>query len=385
MLPLLLAAVLTAADAPPAPAVAGANSVALVNGVPITLRQVEDSLLAKEGKEAVQAWVDQHLDRIAWDRLTEDDPILSIGFNKITRRELAAALVAKGAGKVRDDLINIAIVDQALAKAGVLVTDTQVRTTWERMARKFHEDMGKKGNTSVDLASWIKTKEGMTIAEFQAQPGFRMLAGLQALVHQRAASEFSDEVLRAAFAGRPERYREVEAVDLSTLSIPFRGAPAADGKVTVDRAERERLSSVMDSLFRQISSGQVSFERTFEVFGKGWDAGAGPGGRVGWVPRNGHRLDGQPLSDEVMRVAWDVARFPALLPPLMDGRGITLALVHGHRPQRDPDFAAVKERVRADLIDETLERRTEVLLKELRDATTIEYRSLSEPKLNESK
>ncbi len=370
VVPLLLTALLSAADAPPA------DAVALVGGEPITLRQVEDSLLAKEGKEAVQTWVDQHLERIDWDRLGDEDPVLTIGFNKITRKELATALAAKGAGKVRDDLINIAIVDQALKKAGVVVLPAQVRATWERMARKFQEDMAKKGNTQVDLASWIKTKEGLTIEQFQAQPGFRMLAGLQALIHLRAATEFSDEVLRAAFAGRPERYREAEAVELSAITIPFRGTPGKDGQTIVDRAERERLSQVMDSLHRQISSGQVSFEKTFEVFGKGWDAGAGPGGRLGWIPRDGRRLDGSPVAEEVVRAAWTADRFPTLLPPLMDGKGITLAVVHGHRPQRDPDFIDAKERVRADLIDETLERRTDALLKELKDTTPVEYLSL---------
>ena len=374
MLPLLLASALLAADGPaPAPVVDQAPAVALVDGKPITLRQVEDALLNKEGKEAVQSWVDQHLDRIAWERLKDEDPVLSIGFNRITRGELAQALVARGAGKVRDELINIAIVNQALAKEGVVVTDVQVRATWERMARKFQEDMAKKGNVGVDLANWIKTKEGMTIEQFQGQPGFRMLAGLQTLVHRRAEKEFDDTTLRAAFAGRPERYREAEAVDLQALFIPYRGVPEG-GKVPP--AEVERLMGVLESLGRQIGNDPQRLANNFEIWGKGWDPGAGAGGRLGWIPRDGKRLDGHPISDELLRVAWEIKRFPMVLPPIPDARGVTIAAVHGHRPQRDPDFEQVRERVRADLIDETLERRTENLLRELKDKAKVEYISL---------
>ncbi len=367
LLPVICACTIWAGDSP---------VVAEVGTQPITLRQLEDALLRKEGREAMADWVSKGLDRLDFPTLKDDDIVLAIGFNKITRRELADALMRRGAAAAREDLINIAVVEQAMTAANILVTQPVLDQWWTRMARMFAHNLKAQGQGEVDFAQWIQNKEKMTPAEFKAQPAFRMMAGLHALVQQRAANEFPEDELQAWFAQHPERWRTFEAVELSVISVPYRKEERKEPGPSP--AERERLGQVMDGLWRQINQGQVSFADTWQYFGRSYDPGANQG-KVGWVRQDGIRdADGPKISKEVLAAAWSLDKFPVLLPPLADDRGVTIAVVHGHRPQRDPNFAEIRDQVRADRIDETLEARINALLADLRRSADVKLKSLTE-------
>ncbi len=355
-------------------------TVATVNGVALTLRDIEDALLRKEGADLVEEWVHSQLQQLDFTKLKDDDTVLTIGFNKIGRRELADALLRKGAGKVRDEMINIRLVEQAIAAAGIVVGQAEFDATWERMKLKFEEQQAKSGeNARIDFVNYLSVKEKMTPELFRAQPGFRMLAGLQALVHQRAKDEWDDDDLRAWFAAHRERWRQTEGVKLSLIAIPFQREPGPGGTPTVTAAERERLMSVMDALHRQIAAKELPFGQVWALYARGYDTDVAPGGRAGWVDRAGKRADpkARVLGVDLLNAAWAVERFPMLLPPMAAGDwGIELAQVEAHRPLKEPVYEDLRAAIKADRIDDSLEQRTEALLKTLRHDAKIEYASL---------
>ena len=364
LLLLVLAGVTAAEDLP---------LVAEVGTQAITIRDVEDALLKKEGREAMADWASKALDRVDFTAIHDTDVVLAIGFNKITRRELADALLRRGISAVREDLINTAVVEQALAAANIVITEPLLDALWQRMSRLFARKLKAEGQGEIDFTQWIRNKERMSPEEFRARPAFRLMAGLYALVQARAAAEFSEDELKAWFHDHPERWRTFEAVDLSVIAVPFK-KETKDGPIS--SGERLRLGGVMDGLYRQINRREVSFADTWQYFGRPYDASADHG-HVGWVRQDGTRdIDGPRISGEVMAAAWTIDRFPTLLPPLADDRGVTIALVQGHRPQRDPDFAEIRDKVRADRIDETLEKRTDALLGELRRKADVKLHSL---------
>ncbi len=375
-----LAAELSPVTPPTSPMPPAPLAVATINGQVLSLRDIEDALLRKEGGDLIEEWVHDHLQKLDYPSLKDDDIILTIGFNKIGRRELADALLRKGAGKVRDELINIRLVEQAIAAAGITVGPAEIDATWERMQRTFEQQQAKVGDgTRIDFVNYLSVKEKMTPEIFRAQPGFHMLAGLQALIHFQAKDEWKDDELRAWFITHIERYRQHEAVKLSLIGIPYQAQPGAGGMPEITAAERERLMKVMDALARQISSRQLPFGQVWALYARGYDAEVGPGGHAGWVDRAGKRKDAKArvLGADLVAAAWAVTTFPTLLPPLANGSwGVELALIEAHRPEKEPVYEDLRSTIRDDRIDETLELRTEALLKRLRQEAKIDYASL---------
>lgn len=373
--PLLLAVLalpLSAAD----PAV-----VAEVDGQAITRRQVEDALLRKEGADLVQELVQRRLDGLDWAGLADDDLLVELGGARITRRQLAAHLLAGKGAQARQELVEIAVVEQALRREGILVTDTLVAAEWARMRRRFEAQQAGKAER-VDFDAYLRARERMSPEQFRAQPGFRMLAGIHALVLKRARAELDEAALRRRFDADPERFRQHEAVDLQALFMPWRSEPGPDGRPLVAADERERLGGVAASIWGSIARGEVPFERSWTAFGRSWDPEAGPGGRIGWVGRDGRRE--QPGSRAVARPAieraWEAAAgYPALLPPVAAEDGVWILRVLGRRAERAPVFAEVRERVFDDLVDEQLEARTKALLADLRGAARVQWHALVPP------
>lgn len=365
------------------PMVSVSPTVATVNGAPLTLREIENSLLKKEGSDLVEEWVHHQLEHLDFTTMQDDDIILSIGFNKITRGEIADSLLRKGVGKVRDELINIRLVEQSLASAGIVVGAADLASAYERMEKRFTDEQNKKGDdTRIDFTNFLSVKEKMTPEQFRGQPGFRMIAGLQTLVHQQAKNEWNDQELRGWFEANTARYRQTEAVELAVIAIPYRQEPGPNGQPIVTPAERERLSQVMDSLFRQITSKQLSFAQVWALYAKTWDREVQDGGRVGWVEVSGRR-DGASdktriIGPEVMKAVWPLVKFPTLLPPLAGAWGVEIAEVRAHRPAKEPLYEEVRTLVHADRVDETLDVRTATLLRDLRQQAKIDYASLPE-------
>ncbi len=351
--------------------------VALIDGKPITLRQVEDALLKKEGSEQLEEWVHAHLEHIDWSKLSDDEVILAIGGTQLKRKELAVSLLKSGTGKVREDLINITLVENALVKQGVTIDQQAIDSAFASMERKFKSTQKDKSQ-QIDFASYIQAKEGLPPDEFKKQAGFRMFAGVRALVVKRAREELSDADRMLWFDGHRARYDQREGVELSDIFLPYYPRKDKDGKDVVDEDERNRLMSLVLGLFVNIRDGKQEFALTWSAFSKGRDPDTAEGGKLGWVGHDGTRANpaARVIPKQVVDLAFAVTKFPTLLQPELGPNGIDLVRVDAHREAKLATYDEVKERVFQDLLEEQLDDRTQRMMGDLRRAADIQMKSI---------
>jgi hypothetical protein len=350
------------------------DAVARVGTTVITTTQLTNELLHREGAEELLNWMQTALERIDWNSMPDDAVVLSVAGHEMRKRELATALLQDKGAKVREQLIDIAIVEQALAKAGVVLDDAAMAVEFRLMERNFQRTLAGQGQGHVDFASWLHVKENLTVEQFLAQPAVRMLAGVHQLLRQEVRAEYDDAKLQAKLDAERARWDQHASVDLSVIFMPWK--KNADGQVTPE--EQARLQSVANIIHRQITTKEVTFAKAWDAFAKAWDA-SGPDGRIGWVDADGVRSDEgarripKPVVDRAF--ACD-GPFPVLLPPHVHAAGIDIALVHGKRPERRVALGEVRERLLQDLLEHDLESRTKALIARLRKQASIEYASI---------
>ena len=367
--------------APSAAIVDGSAPVAKINGEAITLRDLEDALLKKEGVEQVQDLMTRQLATTDWATLKDNDVIVATSTWRLSRVMTAAQLLRNKAGPAREDLIGIKLVEQAMKKEGVVVDQAAIAEEVKRTERRLHDSLEARKQPYVDFAAFIQQTQKMSLEEFVQQPGFRMGTALHILVQRRAKAEVPEAELKEYFAAHIERYRVQAAADISDIFIAYQTAKGADGKDTVTQAEKDRLMDVMRQLHVLIFKRQTSFERNFALFGRGFDPNADANGRLGWVNRDGTRpiKGSRAVSKRAMDEAFAVQPpYPVLIEPVAGENGIDLMLVHARRPGKEPDFAELKDRLISDIVDAEIEPRTKRLLDQMRRAANIEYLSMPE-------
>ena len=372
LLALALAAVLLAGEAQPLPA----GVIARVGTVDLTLAQLSSALLKREGADALIQWIGGHLDSLAWDDLADDAVVMAVGGHQLRKRELAAMLLKEKGAKVREELIDISVVEQAVGKAGILLDDALLAGEYRLMERDFQRRLKAQGQGHVDFSSYLKVKEKLTVEQFLQQPAVRMLAGIHALVRRQIAAEYDDGKLQAKLDAERARWDERAAVDLAVIHMPWR--KDATGQLTIE--EQARLQGVVNLLHRQLVAKEVTFAKAWEAFGKAWDA-SGPGGRIGWVDGEGRRADEEARRIPkalVERAFASDGQYPILLPPHAHAAGVDLAQVLGKRPARVVTLAEIKERLIQDILERELEPRTKALVGQLRREALVIYGSLAE-------
>lgn len=364
----LLSAIACAGEALPP------DAVARVGGTTITMAQLGREMLRREGTDALLNWMQGHLEKIDWDSIADDAVILNVAGHELRKRELATMLVREKGAKVREQLIDIAIVDQALNAAGIVVDDATMAAEFRLMERDFQRRMAGKGQGHVDFASWLQVKESLTVSQFLAQPAVRMLAGVHELIRRQIRLENDDSKLQARLDAERARWDQRASVDLSIIFMPWKRD--ADGAVSTE--EQARLQGVANLIHRQIVTKEVTFAKAWDAFAKAWDA-YGPDGRIGWVDADGVRADetARRIPKPVVERAFACdGNFPVLLPPHAHQAGVDIALVHGKRPARRAELAEIRERMIQELLEQDLEARTKALLQKLRKEAVIEYGSL---------
>lgn len=353
--------------------------VATVNGRDVTLRELEDALLKKEGAEQVEDAVHHLLDRTNWSKLRDDDLIVATAMGQVKRREVALHLLRDKSGPVREELINIALVNQALSKAGVVIDQEATDAELKRMEKRLHEGLDKRKQPVMDLRTFIQQSEKTTLEDFIRQPGFKMLAGLHILVQRQAKVEVQDDELKTYFDARLARYRTEEAVDISDIYVPFLPEKDATGVEVITEDEKVQRQKVAWDLYNMIRRKDVSFEKTFLTFGRIADQDSDADGRVGWVTRDGSRgkRGARRIPARVVEEAFNAqGPFPVLLQPVTHELGVDVIRVLARRPGQEPVLGLMRDRVLIDLVDTEIDVRTKRLLEGLRRASVITYASL---------
>lgn len=351
--------------------------VARVGPQDITIGELTRALLAREGADALVEWVRGHVEALDWGALPDEAVVMRVAGHELRKRELVAMLIASKGAKAREELIDIAVVEQALARAGIAIDDALLAATYRVMERDFQRRLRQQGQGYVDFASWLRVKQQQTVEQFLAQPAIRMLAGLHALVRRELAAEWDDRRLQAKLDAERARWDQRAGVDLAVIHLPWRRD--AEGRISDE--ERLRLQGVANLIHRQLARGEVGFAQAWEAFGKAWDA-SGPGGRIGWVDAEGRR-EGDEEARRIPRALVQRAfaaepPWPRLLPPVVHEGGVDIAEVWGKRPARAVTLAEVRGRMLDELFEQQVEERTKALIARLRREASIAYGSLPE-------
>ncbi len=375
---LLLLLILGALPGPEVPRTIDPASatVATINGQPLSLKDVEDALLRKEGIEQAQKLLAEVIKATDWTTLKDDEVVLVVSGRSITKRDVVLSLIRQGVGKVREDLISIRAVQQVLAAEGIVVGQEQAQATWNRMERQFWKSQEARGNDRIDFASWIRTKEGMEPDQYMREDAFRMLAGVQELVIRRVAKDTKEADLRHWHDLYRQRFDEAEGVHLSLIHIPFDTAVQP-----IPEEEKIKRYRVMRLLHKNIQSSNPPFAVAWQGFGRSYDAYAKPGGDLGWVGRDGKRDPAQarPVPPGVLEKVFALDRgFPVLLEPIQAADGVDLVLVHGRRSFKSIPFEAVRQKVVEDMVADQMEARTAAILREIIPQADVQRMSLPE-------
>ncbi len=357
----------------------GAAPVAVVDQRVITLREVENTLLKQEGVQQLMDMLDEQFKRTNWEALSDRDVLIQTNSWRVTRLGVAAQLLKQKAGDAREDLIGIALVQNALKKEGVVIDDAVIANEVKRMEKRHVESLEARKQPYIEFSAFIEQTQKMPLEQYVRQEGFRMGAGIRVLVERRAANELSAEQLKTWFDQHIDRYRVQSAADISDIYIPYQVSKGADGKEHIKQEEKDRLMDVMAQLHQSIFKRQVSFEKNFQTFGRVYDQHATVDGRLGWVNRDGTRP--QKGTRRVAMAAMDEAfaaqpPYPVLLSPVISDAGIDMILVHSRRAGKEPVFAELKAQLVSDIVDAELAPRTKRALDDLRRAAVIDYRSL---------
>jgi len=358
---------------------AGKAPVALVDGHAISLREVENTLLKQEGVQQLMTMLDEEFKRTNWERLGDHDILVQINSWRVNRVSVVAQLLKQKAGDAREDLIGIMLVRNALTKEGVVVDDALIATEVKRMEKRHYEGLEARKQPHMDFRAFIEQTQKVPFEQYIAQEGFRMGAGIRALVERRAAAQLTDAHLTEWFDRHIDRYRVQAAADISSIYIPFKTTKGPDGKDQVTQEEKDRLTSVMVQFHQAVFKRELSFERTFQIWGRPYEQNADAGGRLGLVNRDGSRpiKGARRVSQRAMDEAFAAQPpYPVLLSPVAAELGIDLLLVHARRAGKEPVFAELRAQLVADIVDSELADRTKRVLDDLRRAAVIDYRSL---------
>ncbi|TVR12631.1 MAG: peptidyl-prolyl cis-trans isomerase [Planctomycetota bacterium] len=352
--------------------------VARVNGHAITLRSLENQLLREEGAEAVMELVEHQLKNANWDRLSDQTTIVGMGNWRLERQALATHLLQRNGGPVRDELIQIALVEQALREEGIVVGQLLLQAELERMERRFQQELAERGKPQMPFEQYIQQHFRISVEEFVQQPGFRMLAGLHALVLRH--SEVSEETLRSFYEEHQQHFGHPEQVRLQVILLDFEVSEEEGGRPFIRSEHRERLRITAASLYRQIQSGDTTFERQWQLWGRLRDQEAAAGGDVGWVGRDGRREQTgarrlpQRLMDEAFKVSAE--DMPRLLPLVEYTEGMVIARVNDRRDERIHSFSDMRQATRRAYLEHNMEAYSQRMIDQLRRAADIEYGSL---------
>jgi hypothetical protein len=346
--------------------------VAVVNGDPITLGDLELALLRQEGADLIEKVVRDEMDNKEWENLADDKPVLARIPN---RGRLALELLVTNGLEVRGQLINIRLVEQALASEGIVIDAQTEEAELKRMQKRLDASMEKRKDVHTDLRTVIQSKYGMSLERWRQQKGFRMMVGIHALMDRRAAKDISDEEVNDWLTTHRDRYSIQAAADLSVFFFPY---DIPKGQTAATAEERQNKLQLMRNLHALVrKEGRVAFERAWAMLGgRIHDPDGVPGGRIGWVRQDGRREkgNGRVIAADIMRQALAAPEpYPTVVEPVATEAGVELAMVHGRREAKEPTRTELTDQIRRDIVDEELDQRQQQLMEVLRSHANIEY------------
>ena len=344
----------------------GSKPLATIDGATLSLRDLEQELLSREGRQTLDRLLDLQMDSLDWQDVPPEAILVQLHGNRaITRNALVVNLLEQSGSTVRQELINILLVRQALKRLQIDITeeviDREIARQNKQLAEKF-------GDTRISLADYVRTHEGKTMEQYRRSLPTQMAAGLHELVYQSA--EIDDMTQRDYFMENSTKFLHGEGRRLSVIHIAYVNPN--------DPEEQKGIASTVTTIHNSIATGTQTFARWWRPFGKN----ARPSdidGNAGWIERNGRSPHPQTLpipSDIMVDVfAADLSNGPVLLSPYLRGPGGYVIRVEEERPESIAGFEEYREQVRDAYIESNLKELTKKTMRQLQaqanDAITI--------------
>ena len=258
--------------------------VAEVNGQPVTLRQLEDELLRREGTDQLIELVEERLKGARWSAIDDEQVVVAVPGGVVRRIDIALRTLEQDGAKVRNELITMMATRQAITHAGIIIDRALVDAEVAREQRRFSRRLTAAGRPAMPFEQAVLAKEGITIREWRRSDAVRIAAGLHELVLRTIQPD--ELAIQEHYAKFPERFEQREAVKLQLIFIPFRTVEL-DGQTLPDPRHQRNLRGVMNEIHHQLLQGKQQFAETWNLWGSGYDQMA-EDGIVGWVDREGH-------------------------------------------------------------------------------------------------
>lgn len=352
--------------------------VAHINGQILTVRDLEDALLRREGTEQLIKLVEQRLKNAKWESIDDQQVVLALPGGVVRRADIALSALEEHGAKTRNELVTMMATQQAIKHAGIIIDRALVDAEVAREQRRFIEKLERSGQPIMPFEQAVLAKEGITIREWRKSDAVRLAAGLHELALRIV--QVDPELIKEHYAKQPERFEQREAIQLQVIYIPYRRINLG-GQDMPDPKHMRSLRSVMGEIYFNILDGKQSFERMWNVWGAGYDQIA-EDGHVGWVHRDGHtsKAGVQTIPPEVIAKAFDanLDNGPQLLEPIATADGIRIVKALAYQPTVKQSFDEIKDAVRRDLVELDLERYTRQVLNDIIDQADIRMESWSE-------
>ena len=193
--------------------------VALVNGVPLTVRQLEDELLKREGTDQLIDLVEERLKGARWSAIDDNQVVVAVPGGVVRRIDIALRSLEEHGAKVRNELVTMLATRQAIAQAQIVLDRALVDAEVAREQRQFSRRLERAGRPAMPFEQAILAKEGISIREWRKSDAVRLAAGLHELVLRRIQPD--NDAIQEHYANHPERFEQREAVQLQSNLHPL--------------------------------------------------------------------------------------------------------------------------------------------------------------------
>lgn len=374
---LLLAGLVCAAevtmDVPQASSLAR-MPVAIVNGQAIGFGELEKAVLRTE-ITSMKEEISKRIDGIDLAAMPDGQQVLPM-----TRGQMTVVMLRAKGARVREDLIDLRLVEQAVVAAGLRIDEKVEADELERLQQRLDEGLEKGyGKVRMDLRTMIQNNKDMTLERWMKEREFRTLMGVDLLLDRQVERELGDVEIAAWKSKNLDRCRKGMAIDVSVIFLSYILA-GPDGRPVHDPTAKTNLATTMRTLYDNMRAGRLSFESVWNgpmaaAFRK-HHPDARADGRIGWVQANGTRETdgGRGISRATAEKALALqGPYPLLLEPADTGEGIELVQVQARRAANELPADEIARLARRDTVETQIKPRTDRLIKELRSTAIIDY------------
>jgi hypothetical protein len=304
-------------------------------------------------------------DRVDWAAMAEADVVLTLPAwagqpqAAIRRIDLLVDLLEQQGATVRTDLIRLHLVDRALAEAGMVPDARILAAEWARWDERARRGYGQE--------------------ELYADPAFRRAACLHEYVLRLV--EPDEAALKAWYAERVAQFTVQEAVDLSLIRLAKRTLQL-NGQAIPDVNAQQLQLRLLGQAREQIAASKEDFAAAWARIGRASDPYA-PGGRVGWVTRDGkpERTGPRPVPPALLAAAVAVVggeTLPHLMPLYDDDEWLAVVRVEAFRPAVASDYARQHDEIRRAWVEARLAQAVEGVVNDLLREAQLVFGDLGE-------